>query len=123
MSKWAKLPDDAGRIGSDGAALPKRGKRFSDGERRIELTEDMAVSLRTELARTALDHATLLDGLENVPDGLNARIIRGWLYRDTKTASEEYWRFVLTHLQAAPDFTGSLPVPMRKPRKPHNLGS
>lgn len=117
MSRWAGLSDNAGRVSSNGTPLPKRGKRFADGTKRIEVTEEMSKLLRAELARTGIDHATLLDGISNAPEGLNARIVAGWLYRQAATTNEVYWKFVMTWLGATPDLSTPLPVPIRKPRK------
>ncbi|MEC3949290.1 hypothetical protein [Sphingobium sp. HWE2-09] len=119
MSRWASLPDNAGRVSSNGSPLPKRGKRFADSAKRIEVTAEMSRLLRSELARTGIDHATLLDGMSHVPEGLNARIIAGWLYRQAATTNEIYWAFVMTWLGAAPDLSAPLSVPLRKPRKIH----
>ncbi|AUW58049.1 hypothetical protein C1T17_07945 [Sphingobium sp. SCG-1] len=117
LNTFAGLPNDAGRVSPEGVSLPKRGKRFADGAKRIELTQEMSKHLRTELVRTGLDHATLLQGIENVPEGLNARIIRGWLYRQAMTANDACWDFVIAWLRAQPDLSEPLPVPVRKPSR------
>ena len=113
----ASLPDNAGRTAPDGKELAKRGRPFPTGVTRIAVTEEMSKQLRAELARTNIDHATLLDKIENIPAGLSARIIRGWLYRDVKTTNENHWTSVIEYLRQQPDFTGTLPVSIRKARK------
>lgn len=118
LCRLKAMPDNAGLIGPDGGSVPRRGRRAATGATRIPVTEEMAEQLRAELARTAIDHATLLQGVADIPAGLNPRIIRGWLYKDTLTTDTAYWRFVIEHLARQPDFTGSLPMPIRKPRKP-----
>jgi hypothetical protein len=112
------MADDAGLIGPGGKSVSKRGRRADDGAIRIPVTDKMAERLRAELVRTALDHATLLQGVADIPAGLNPRIIRGWLYKDALTTNTAYWSFVIEHLARQPDFTGALPVPIRKSRKP-----
>lgn len=102
MDRWASLPD-AESVIRDGKPVTKRGKRFADGAKRIDVTEEMPKLLRSELARTGMNHATMLDGLADVPTGLTARMIRGWLYQDVATTNESYWNFVLKWLNDLPD--------------------
>lgn len=106
---WAALPN-VENVLRDGKPVPKRGPRYSDGEKRIEVTAEMSTLLRAELARTGIDHATLLDGIGDAPAGLNKRIIAAWLYRQAKTANEAYWNFVISRLKAQP---GSAPLPIQ----------
>lgn len=115
--RWAALPDDAGRTTTGGKPLPRRGRRVADGNDRIPVTEAMASELRAELARTGIAHATMLDGIDDLPPGLTPRIVKGWLYRDAATTDARYWEFVMTRLNTAPDLATPLPVPIKKPRK------
>lgn len=85
LAKWASLGDNAGRIGPDGVALPKRGRRHARDAISISMTEEMRTQLRAEMARTGIGFANILDGADDAPDGLNSRIIRGWLYGDVQT--------------------------------------
>lgn len=117
IDRWAGLPDNAGSVSADGGQRPKRGKRFADDDARMAVTEAMSKELRAELARTGLDHATLTQRFDNPPSGLTARIIRGWLYRDSATTNETYWNFVMAWLMATPDLSGLLPVPVRRSRR------
>lgn len=111
--KWASLPD-AASVTRDSKPLAKRGPRYADGKKRIEVTEEMSKLLRAELARTGIDHAKLLSKAEGTPLGLTARIIRGWLYRDAKSTREDHWSWVVGYLAVCPDFAGSLPPLTRK---------
>lgn len=107
--RWTGLPDNAGRVSPDGAPRPKRGTQFVDGAKRIEVTAEMSKLLRAELARKGIDHATMLNGVGNVPEGLNARIIAGWLYRQAESSNVAYWNFVISSLAKEKDFAGTLP--------------
>lgn len=116
LAKWASLGDDAGRIGPDGVALPKRGRRHASHARSISVTEEMRTQLRAEMARTGIGFADILNGADDAPDGLNSRIIKGWLYGDVQTTDESYWHFVIARYAALPDGI-PIPGPIKRPRR------
>lgn len=120
LAKWASLGDDAGRIAPDGHALPKRGRRHASDARLIGITEEMQAQLRAEMTRTGIGFADILGGTDDVPEGLNSRIIRGWLYGDVQTADESYWRFVMARYAALPEGI-PIPGPIKKSRNKRNL--
>lgn len=120
MDRWASLPDKAGRVSPNGVLLPKRGKRFADGAKRIAVTEEMSKLLRAEMVRTGIGFADILGGADDSPEGLNSRIIKGWLYGDVLTTNERYWNFVIARYAALPDGT-PVPGPIKKSRKTRNL--
>lgn len=103
LAKWASLGDDAGRTGPDGHALPKRGRRHASDARLIGITKEKQAQLRAEMARTGIGFTDILGGADDVPEGLNSRIVRGWLYGDVQTADESYWYFVIARYAALPD--------------------
>lgn len=120
LAKWASLGDNAGRIGPDGVALPKRGRRHARDAISISMTEEMRTQLRAEMARTGIGFADILNGADDAPDGLNRRIIRGWLYGDVQKADQSYWHFVIARYAALPDGM-PVPGPIKKIRKTRNL--
>ncbi len=120
MDRWAILPDNAGHVSPNGVLLPKRGKRFADGAKRIAMTEEMSKLLRAEMVRTGIGFADILGGADDAPEGLNGRIIKGWLYGDVLTTDERYWNFVIARYAALPDGT-PVPGPIKKSRKTRNL--
>lgn len=120
LGKWASLGNSARRIGADGLALPKRGRRHASDARSIGITQEMQAQLRAEMVRTAIGFATILNDADDAPTGLNSRIIRGWLYRDVQTADEGHWNFVIARYAALPDGM-IIPGPITRPRKAKNL--
>jgi hypothetical protein len=107
VARWKALPD--------ATATQKRGKRYpTASDAWIEVTDAMSSHLRLELARTGLDHAVMFEGLIDVPPGLNARIVKGWLYEEAETTRTAHWKYVVARLAAMPDFIGPLPPLTRK---------
>lgn len=105
LRKFSELKDNAGRFASDGSLL-KRGGRFKkNSENWILVTKEMSLTLRSEFARTGFDHDNILINAADVPARLNARIIKGWLYNDTKETKAEFWEYVIERLKAMPNRT------------------
>lgn len=77
----------------------------------------MAALLRAEFARTGLGFANMLDGAQDRPARLTARIVRGWLYREADTADDNHWRYVIERLAKTPDMIGTPPFNEKKPRQ------
>ena len=84
---------------------------------RIIITDDMEALLRAEFARTGLRFDTVFNGAEDKPPKLNARVVRGWLYREADTANAHHWRCVIGLLAKTPDLAEPLPMRERKHRK------
>ncbi len=99
--RWAELPDDPGRVTTDGRRLSRRGARHpAADETWIEVTPAMSAHLRAELSRTGITSAAILRGVPDLPVGLNQRVVRGWLYGETKTTDEAHWAVVVRYLMA-----------------------
>lgn len=114
FARWAALPGNL-NVTADGAPVRKRGKRYPTASGMwIEVTEAMSSQLRAELARTGVDHARLLDSIADVPSDLNARVIKGWLYREAETTRAAHWDYVVARLGTMPDFAAALPPLKRK---------
>ena len=105
MAQWSDRSDDAGRMTSDGRKLSRRGARHpATGETWIPVTNAMSAHLRDELTRTGIQSAAILRGVSGLPDGLNQRVVRGWLYGETQATNEAYWNFVVAYLASRPSF-------------------
>ena len=103
MRCWAALEADHGRYDSNGERRMPSGRRWPrEGELWIEVTEGMANELRVEMARTGLDTFAAL-ALLSEANGLTARRIRAWLYREVRTTNAEHWTLVMDALRAAPN--------------------
>ncbi len=115
LKRWAKLPDDTGRVLSDGTVLLKGGRRGLISESWVSLTEKMSAKLNAEFTRTGASPHTFLDDLQDAPAQLTSRIIKTWVYSQAKTVNTELWDFVMMQLKALPDHkAGGI---IRKPRK------
>lgn len=89
-----------------GHAAGRPGRRHPrPGEEWIEVTPDMRAELRAEFERTGLRFDTVLNGASNIPEGLTARVVRGWLYDHAKTTRTAHWEFVMRCLNTAPSFS------------------
>lgn len=104
LARWAELPDHPVRSAHDGGRRGRLGRRHAKtGEMWIEVTDEMRNRLRRELERTGSIVSRLLDGQDNLPHGLNRRVVNGWLYGEIGKADAARWRFVIALLQDRPD--------------------
>ena len=115
LRKLRALPDAP--TGPRGHVTGRPGRRHPRaGEEWIEVTAEMRAQLDAEFIRTGMRFDTVLKDVADVPEGLTARILRGWLYDHAKSTRAAHWEFVLHRLMAAPD-GGPLP-PLTRTRHP-----
>lgn len=103
LKKWAQIPDNAGRILSDGTILLQGRRRFLISQRWVSLTEEMSAALNAEFTRTGASPHTFLNDIEGAPSQLSSRIIKTWIYRQAKTVNVELWSYIMAQLKALPD--------------------
>lgn len=70
----------------------------------IDLTKPMRRALKTELQRTGLSARLLFKGRRDLPSGLDARTVNGWL-RASPSARVDHLKFVCAMLAALPSAT------------------
>ncbi|MEJ7926010.1 hypothetical protein WG908_04470 [Sphingobium sp. AN641] len=108
LTRWANLPDRG--------AAPASGAR-SISAASIPLTPEMSRQLRAELGRVAGTPAELLAKRDDVPRGLNGRIVKGWVYREVKAVDAASWNFVIALLAQTPDKAFARPISGRRNMK------
>ncbi|MDQ0465567.1 hypothetical protein QO010_003356 [Caulobacter ginsengisoli] len=84
-------------------ATPVTGRPVSS--KKQPLTTDMRRGLEAELIRTCATVASLVEG-SNLPPGLNARVVRSWVYGEAKSVAPAHWTYVLGRLATTPTATG-----------------
>lgn len=94
LSRYRELPD---AISGTGRPVPAS---------RLPLTPAMRADLEAEFIRTCASVASILEPADNIPPGLNARIVRSWIYGEAKSVCPVQWSFVMARLSARPDGTG-----------------
>lgn len=94
LSRYRVLPDAS--LGA-GRSVPST---------RLSLTQHMRDELEAEFVRTCATVASLTESATDLPAGLNARVIRSWVYGEAKSVDPRHWSFVMGSLSARPDATG-----------------
>lgn len=68
----------------------------------IEISEEMAAQLASEIARVQISTEKLLQA-SNAPDGLAASVIRGWRNHPGRSAKKADWDWAISTLRGFPD--------------------
>lgn len=117
LGKLNALPDVPSGLKGHLAGRPGR-RHPRPGEEWTCVTAEMRAQLDAEFMRTGLRFDTVLDDVAEAPDGLTARIVKGWLYDHAKSTRAEHWEFVLRRLRAAPNGGPLTPLTRRRSNKP-----
>lgn len=107
LSRYRDLPD----------ASPGAGR--SVPSTRLPLTQNMRDELEAEFIRTCATVASLTESATDLPAGLNARVIRSWVYGEAKSVDPRHWSFVIGSLSARTDATGLVFSTRPEPRRKH----
>lgn len=116
LTLWAEMPDDAGRLTTNG--LPRIWTRKNE-EHFVPLTSDMVAELHAQLARTGLMPRELMQSRSDAPDGFRYQVIGDWFHHRRKTVSQPLWDWVMNALRAHPD-KGMTPKATPKSDTPKN---
>ena len=94
LAVYGALPD----------ATPGSGRPVSS--KKQPLTAAMQRDLEAELIRTGATVASLAEARDGMPPGLNARVIRSWVYGEAKSVAPSHWAFVMEGLAKRANSTG-----------------
>lgn len=72
-------------------------------ERRVPIRHEDRQAMKHEKERTGVSVHALLKQREDLPDGLTAAVVAGWLAGDTKTARQDHLDYILALWRSLPD--------------------